>query len=60
MSPLAAALSTVAGIGLAGIALRDGFEALFHPDGRMVLSRGVMRLWWRVLRRVAAHRPGAR
>ena len=23
--------------------LRDAFEALFHPDGRMALSRGVMR-----------------
>jgi len=55
VSPLAAALSTVAGIALAGLALRDGFEALFHPDGRMLLSRTVMRLWWGVLQR----RPSA-
>ena len=27
--------------------LRDPFEALFHPDGRMALSRGVvMRGYW--------------
>ena len=55
MSPFAAVLSTVAGVSLAGLALRDGFEALFHPDGRMLLSRGVMRTWWRLLR----HRPSA-
>ena len=58
MSPLAAAVSTLAGVTLAGFALRDGFEALFHPDGRMLLSRGVMRGWWRLLHRVARRRPG--
>lgn len=53
----AAALSTVAGILLIGVALRDGFEALFVPDGRMLLSRGVMRAWWRLLRRRPRARP---
>lgn len=56
MSPLATALCTVAGVSLAGLALRDGFEALFHPDGRMLVSRAVMRGWWRLLRRHPAAR----
>jgi hypothetical protein len=55
VSPLAAVLSTVAGVSLVGLAARDAFEALFHPDGRMLVSRAVMRGWWRVLR----HRPSA-
>lgn len=55
MSTLAVVLSTAAGVLLVGLALRDGFEALFHPDGRMLISRGVMRTWWWLLRR----RPGA-
>jgi len=57
LSPLAAALCTIAGVSLAGLALRDGFEALFNPDGRMLVSRGAMRTWWRLLRRRAAARP---
>ena len=57
MSPLAAALCTVAGVSLAGLALRDAFEALFHPSGRMLLSRGVMRMWWSALRRRPAAQP---
>ena len=48
MSPLAAVLSTVVGVALVGLALRDGFEALFVPDARTLLSRGIMRCWWRL------------
>jgi len=37
--------------------LRDAFEALFHPDGRMALSRAVMRGYWWLFHLVGAHRP---
>jgi hypothetical protein len=57
VSPLATVLSTFAGVLLAGAALRDGFEALFHPDGRMMLSRALMRAWWRLGRRRPALLP---
>jgi hypothetical protein len=39
VSPAATALCTIAGAALIGVALRDGFEALFHPDGRMLVRR---------------------
>jgi hypothetical protein len=59
VSPLATVLCTVAGATLVAMALRDAFEALFHPAGRMTLSRAVMRTWWWLLRRFAARRPSA-
>lgn len=51
MSALTTWLSTAAGVTLVVLALRDGFEALFHPGGRMVLSRAIMRGWWSLARR---------
>ena len=40
--PTAAGLAlTLAGVVVIVAVLRDAFEALFHPDGRMVLSRSV-------------------
>jgi hypothetical protein len=43
MSPVAAVWCTGAGVALILLVLGDAFEALFHPAGRMVLSRGIMR-----------------
>ncbi|MBA3746826.1 MAG: two pore domain potassium channel family protein [Solirubrobacterales bacterium] len=40
------------------VALRDIFDVLFHIEGRAVLSRGIIRAVWRVVRRVAGTRPG--
>jgi hypothetical protein len=57
MSPAATVLSTAAGATLILLALRDGFDALFHPDGRMMLSRALMRGCWRLFHRFAASRP---
>jgi len=59
MSPAAGVLLTVAGAAIIAAVLRDAFETLFHPDGRMVLSRGVMRGYWGVFHRLAGRRPGA-
>jgi len=58
MSTLGAALSTAGGVVLIAITLRDVFDALFHPEGRATLSRGVMRSVWRLFRRAANLRPG--
>ena len=44
------ALSTVAGVFLVLLALRDVFDTLFHPHGRGVVSQAVIRQTWRALR----------
>src|SRR4051794_14939075 len=56
MSFTAAACSTVLGTALIVLVVRDAFEALFHPEGRMALSRGLMRAVWRVARRLSLRR----
>jgi hypothetical protein len=57
--PIAADLAlTIVGAALIVAVLRDAFEALFHPDGRMALSRGVMGGYWRLFQRFARRRPG--
>jgi len=50
MSTLSAVLVTIVGLGLIGLAARDIFDALFHPEGRASLARGVMRVVWRMFR----------
>jgi hypothetical protein len=43
---------TVLGIGLIAVAVRDVFETLFHPSGRGVLGRWIVRAVWSVTRRL--------
>jgi Ion channel len=57
MSAAGGLLSTLAGVGLVGLAARDVFDALFHPEGRASLARIVMRSVWRLFRRAP---PGPR
>jgi hypothetical protein len=59
MSALASVSLTVAGVAIIVAVLRDAFEALFHPDGQMALSRTVMRAAWWLFHRLAARRPRA-
>jgi len=54
MSALAGVAVTVAGVVIIVAVLRDAFEALFHPDGRRVLSRAVMRACWWLFHRLAS------
>ena len=58
MSLIASVFCTLAGAALVLLVLRDAFEALFHPDGRTVLSRAIMRGSWRRFHRLCARRPG--
>src|SRR5215208_7316819 len=58
MSLIASVFCTLAGAALVLLVLRDAFEALFHPDGRTVLSRAIMRGSWRLFHRLCARRPG--
>jgi hypothetical protein len=51
VSPVATVASTVAGGALIGLAARDVFDALFHPEGRSTLARGTMRAAWALLGR---------
>jgi voltage-gated potassium channel Kch len=59
MSAAPTLLLTVLGASLILVVLRDAFEALFHPDGRRVLSRGIIRVSWRLFHRIARRRPRA-
>ena len=59
MSTPVSILVTVAGLLLILIALRDVFDTLFHPGGRAAVSRGIMRVVWRVYHPIARWRPGA-
>src|SRR5215203_5980535 len=58
MSPIASVFCTLAGAALVVLVLRDAFEALFHPDGRTVLSRAIMRRSWRLFHRLSVRRTG--
>ena len=51
MSATGTLLSTAAGVGLIGLVGRDAFDALFHAEGRGMLSRQIMRAVWQVFRR---------
>jgi hypothetical protein len=51
-----AALSTVAGVFLILVALRDVFDVLFNESGRAVLAHVVTRGVWRAFRRVGRRR----
>ena len=51
MSSAASVVATAAGAALIGLAGRDVFDALFHPEGRSPLARTIMRGVWEVLGR---------
>lgn len=57
MSGATAALITLLGLVLIGAALRDIFNALFHPEGRRTLGSVVTRGVWRVFRGLARRWP---
>lgn len=47
MSTAEAILSTAAGVAMIGLAARDVFDALFHPEGRGTFARLISRgVWW--------------
>lgn len=56
MDPLGTSLATAAGVLLIGIAGRDIFDVLFHPEGRGALARMLARGVWAGFRRVGAGR----
>jgi hypothetical protein len=51
---------TLAGIALIGVALRDIFETLFHPSGRGVLGRTVVRVICGIAERIGRRFAAAR
>ena len=57
MEALGTVLATAAGVVLIGLALRDIFDALFHPEGRGALARLLARAVWSAFR---SRRPGPR
>jgi hypothetical protein len=61
--PFVSTLPTVAvsalGVGLIALAGRDVFDALFHPEGKGMLGRLIMRSVWAAFRPLARARPGA-
>jgi hypothetical protein len=57
VSPALSALVTVLGVLLILAALRDVFDALFHPGGKATVSRAVMRVVWRVFHPLARRLP---
>jgi hypothetical protein len=52
VTALETAAATAAGLGLIGLAGRDIFDALFHPEGRATLGRFLARAVWLAFRRV--------
>ena len=56
VDPLGTSLATAAGVLLIGIAGRDIFDVLFHPEGRGALARMLARGVWAGFRRVGAGR----
>lgn len=54
MEPVGTVLATAAGLLLIGIAGRDIFDALFHPEGRGALARLLARGVWVAFRRAGA------
>jgi hypothetical protein len=57
VSPAVSALVTALGVVLILVALRDVFDALFHPGGKGTLSRAVMRVVWRGFHPLARRLP---
>ena len=57
MSGPATILVTLGGAVLIAAALRDLFDTLFHPSGRSLLSRAVMRAIWRTFKPIVKVRP---
>ena len=53
-TPLAV-LSTLAGLAIIGLAMRDVFDALFHPEGRGTFGRLISRAVWWLFRRPGPH-----
>ena len=51
MAALGAALATAAGVAMIGLAGRDAFDALFHPEGKATVARLIARSVWRLFRR---------
>jgi hypothetical protein len=52
-------LATLLGAGLIVFALREIFQQLFNPTGGGSMSRVLMRIVWRVFRRIAVYRPAS-
>jgi hypothetical protein len=52
-----AILATAAGVAMIGLAGRDAFDALFHPEGHATVGRLISRSVWRLFRRTG---PGHR
>jgi hypothetical protein len=52
-------ICTLAGVACIMIALRDGFDVLFHAGGRLALNRVLMRGSWRLFHGLARRRPRA-
>jgi len=50
-------LLTAAGAAMIALAVRDAFDALFHPEGRATAGRLVSRGVWRLLRRTGPKHP---
>ena len=59
MSSTVSILVTLLGIFLILTALRDVFDALFHPGGRAAVSRAIMRVVWRAFHPLARRIPRA-
>jgi ion channel len=57
VSAAAAVISTALGVGMIGLAARDVFDALFHPEGRGTFARLISRAVWWLFRRPGPH-PG--
>lgn len=53
MSALQTVLSTAAGVAMIGLAGRDIFDSLFHPEGRGTVARLLSRGVWSLFRRAA-------
>jgi hypothetical protein len=51
---------TLLGIGLIALALRDIFDVLFHPLGRGMVARRIVRTIWSLGRRLSRHAPTVR
>src|SRR3954453_8764449 len=50
-------ISTAVGVGMIALAIRDAFDALFHPEGRATFGRVIPRAVWRLLRPTGAGHP---
>jgi hypothetical protein len=55
---MSALIATLGGLVAIGIAARDVFHQLFHPQGSGSISQLVGNLMWRLFRRIGRHRRG--